>query len=104
MAPTAIRITSPSPSSTTAAIVCAADPVTISGSIRSASRVEALLHRLERTKWDGYQAALKKLTVDGGRRGAPGGPWPDWAVTTVIDTSAVWPSGVAGGVLPQDAR
>jgi hypothetical protein len=40
-----------------------------------------------RKKWDGYQAALKKLTskVDGVERQAS--PWPDWAVTTVIDTS-----------------
>jgi hypothetical protein len=39
-----------------------------------------------RKKWDAYQAALKKLTskVDGTERQAT--PWPDWAVTTVIDT------------------
>jgi LmbE family N-acetylglucosaminyl deacetylase len=45
----------------------------------------------ERT-WSAYQAALKKLTskVDGIERQAT--PSPEWAVTTKIDTSAVWPS------------
>ena len=44
-----------------------------------------------RKKWDAYQAALKKLTstVDGVERQAT--PWPDWAVTTVIDTAKYWP-------------
>ena len=37
-----------------------------------------------------YQTAFKKLTsiVDGVEREA--NPWPEWAVTTVIDTSATW--------------
>jgi LmbE family N-acetylglucosaminyl deacetylase len=41
-------------------------------------------------KWDAYQAALKKLTanVDGVERQAA--PWPDWAVTTMIDTAGHW--------------
>jgi LmbE family N-acetylglucosaminyl deacetylase len=45
-------------------------------------------------KWDAYQAALKKLIskVDGVERHATA--WPDWAVTTVVDTqphaAAVW--------------
>jgi LmbE family N-acetylglucosaminyl deacetylase len=39
----------------------------------------------ERT-WASYQAAFKKLvvTVDGVERQAT--PWPDWALTTVVDT------------------
>lgn len=39
-------------------------------------------------KWDAYQAALKKLTskVDGVERHVA--PWPDWAITTEIDTAA----------------
>lgn len=43
-------------------------------------------------RWDAYQAALKKLTstVDGVERQAT--PWPDWAVTTVIDTGKYWPT------------
>jgi len=42
-------------------------------------------------KWDGYQAALKKLIskVDGVERQAV--PWADWAITTVIETPGVWP-------------
>jgi LmbE family N-acetylglucosaminyl deacetylase len=41
--------------------------------------------------WAVYQAAFKKLvaTVDGVERQAT--PWPDWAVTTVVDTRQWWP-------------
>lgn len=44
-----------------------------------------------REKWDAYQAALKKLVsrVEGVERQAT--PWPDWAITTVVDTSRYWP-------------
>jgi LmbE family N-acetylglucosaminyl deacetylase len=83
---------------TTAAVVCAADP---------GYRVEedpcknppprhrvAKLHYLawRNNKWEAYQAAFRKLTslVDSVQRQAA--PWPDWAVTTEIDTSAVWPT------------
>jgi hypothetical protein len=39
--------------------------------------------------WEAYQAAFKTLTstVDGVERHAV--PWPDWAITTAIDTRAV---------------
>jgi LmbE family N-acetylglucosaminyl deacetylase len=42
--------------------------------------------------WVAYQAALKKLTstVDGTERQVM--PWPEWGITTRIDTSTVWPS------------
>jgi LmbE family N-acetylglucosaminyl deacetylase len=42
--------------------------------------------------WRAYQAALKTLTstVDGVVRQAT--PTPDWAITTRIDTTAVWPT------------
>jgi LmbE family N-acetylglucosaminyl deacetylase len=42
--------------------------------------------------WDAYQAAVKTLSaiVDGVERHAV--PWPDWAITTVIDTTAAWPA------------
>jgi LmbE family N-acetylglucosaminyl deacetylase len=42
--------------------------------------------------WRAYQAAVRTLsaTVDGVERHAT--PWPDWAITTVIDTSDVWPT------------
>ena len=43
-------------------------------------------------KWAAYQAALRRLvcSVDGTEREVS--PWPDWAITTVIDTSRVWPA------------
>jgi LmbE family N-acetylglucosaminyl deacetylase len=42
-------------------------------------------------QWAAYQAAFKKLTmtVDGVERQAT--PWPDWAITTRIDTRKWWP-------------
>lgn len=56
-------------------------------------RVSKLHHLAWRNnKWEAYQAAFRKLTstVDGVERQAS--PWPDWAVTTEIDTSAFWPT------------
>jgi len=43
-------------------------------------------------KWAAYQAAFKTLVsrVDGVVRQAT--PWPDWAITTRIDTRAHWPT------------
>ena len=40
--------------------------------------------------WKAYQSAFRKLvsTVDGIERQAV--PWPDWAITTVIDTRSFW--------------
>ena len=40
--------------------------------------------------WAAYEAAIQKLTstVDGVERQAT--PWPDWAITTAIDTRHVW--------------
>jgi LmbE family N-acetylglucosaminyl deacetylase len=42
--------------------------------------------------WSAYQAAMRTVssTVDGVERRAT--PWPDWAITTTIDTSEVWPA------------
>lgn len=42
--------------------------------------------------WTAYQSVFKKLvfTVDGVERQAT--PWPDWALTTVVDTRAWWPA------------
>jgi LmbE family N-acetylglucosaminyl deacetylase len=77
---------------TTAATVCAADPSYLVEDGLAAHRVAKLHHLAWRTaKWDAYQAAFHKLTstVDGVQRQAS--PWPDWAVTTEIDTTAVWP-------------
>ena len=74
----------------TAAVVCAAD---------AEYRVDdAAPHRVAKfyymawgaAKWAAYQRAFKKLTitVDGVERQAT--PWADWAMTTSIDTRAVW--------------
>jgi LmbE family N-acetylglucosaminyl deacetylase len=74
----------------TAAAVCAAD---------AEYRVDdSAPHRVAKlyymawgaAKWEAYQAAFKKLTitVDGAERQAA--PWADWAMTTSIDTSAIW--------------
>jgi LmbE family N-acetylglucosaminyl deacetylase len=83
---------------TTAAIVCAADP-----SFRFRARLDEPCrepHRVAKLyfiawspkKWSAYQAALRKLVVnvDGVERQVM--PWPDWAITTVLDTSRVWPA------------
>lgn len=83
---------------TTAAIVCAGDPTYAAGegadgSPLPAHRVAKLHYLAWRSdKWDAYQGAFRQLTsmVDGVARQAT--PWPDWAVTTVIDTSAHWPA------------
>ena len=76
---------------TTAAIVCAGDSG-YGGDSLQAHRVSKLHYMAWRAdKWEAYQAAFRKLAshVDGVSRQAT--PWPDWAVTTVIDTSAYWP-------------
>ena len=65
---------------TTAAIVSAADA--------SVSKLYYLAW--PESAWAAYQAAFRKLisTVDGVERQAT--PWPDWAITTVIDTREFW--------------
>jgi LmbE family N-acetylglucosaminyl deacetylase len=66
---------------TTAAIVAAAD----------AHQVAKLYFiAWSASKWEAYQAALKRLVVrvDGEERQAV--PWCDWAITTRLDTTAVW--------------
>ena len=77
---------------TTAAIPCAADPAyAVPGRPDEPHRVSKLYYMAWPTdEWAAYQAALKTLhvTIDGVVRQA--NPWPDWAVTTVIDTSDTW--------------
>jgi LmbE family N-acetylglucosaminyl deacetylase len=77
---------------TTAAIVCAADPsFGLQPAIGEPHRVAKLYYiAWSPKKWAAYEAALRKLVfkVDGGERQAV--PWPDWAITTVIDTRRVW--------------
>jgi LmbE family N-acetylglucosaminyl deacetylase len=79
---------------TTAAVVAAADPAV---SIRSgaAARPHAVskLYYMAWTAstWAAYEAAVGRLSsaVDGVERLAA--PWPDWAITTVVDTRDFWP-------------
>lgn len=82
---------------TTAAIVSAVDSGYRIGDGSEADsfpphRVAKLYYLAWRkNKWEAYQAAFRKLTsmVDGIERQAH--PWPDWSVTTEIDTSDIWP-------------
>ncbi|GAB4110812.1 MAG: hypothetical protein Kow001_11830 [Acidobacteriota bacterium] len=77
----------------TAAVVSAAGP----GGRESTSAEEP--HQVSKlyymawppNKWAAYQAAFRDLksVVDGVERRAV--PWPDWAVTTVLDTRSWWP-------------
>ena len=79
---------------TTAAVVCAADPsYTVPGS-ESANRAHRVA-KLYYMVWSEQRAAFYqsvfrelKTTVDGAERRAAA--WPDWAITTVVDTRAYW--------------
>ena len=81
---------------TTAAMLAAADPTFAFDSTGAAApphSVSKLYYMAwPESTWAAYQTALTKLvsTVDGVERQAT--PWPDWAITTVIDTSRVWPA------------
>jgi len=76
-----------------AAVVAAADPTYRPGGDARAHRVSKLYFMTwSAAKWAIYQAAFKTLVsrVDGVERQAA--PWPDWAITTCIDTMAHWPT------------
>jgi len=79
---------------TTAAIVAAADPAFACGGVESVGRTHSVakLYYIAwpASTWAAYEAVLKKLlsTVDGVERRAT--PWPDWAITTMIDTRHFW--------------
>jgi len=80
---------------TTAAIVAAADGAFAGGSERPSPphAVSKFYYMtLPRATLAAYEAAVRTLstTVDGTERLAT--PWPDWAITTVIDTSELWPT------------
>jgi len=73
----------------TASAICAAD---LDGQSAPPHRVSKLYYLAwGANKWAAYEAAFRKLTsmVDGVQRQAT--PWPDWAITTGIDTSNYWP-------------
>ena len=79
----------------TAATLQAADP---SFKISHAKGMSARPHCVSKLyymawtkkKWDAYQCAFRDLksTIDGFERRA--NPWPDWAITTNIDTLPYW--------------
>jgi LmbE family N-acetylglucosaminyl deacetylase len=79
---------------TTAAIVAAADPAFAFDGAEAAMVPHAVskLYYIAwpESTWGAYEAAFGKLfsTVEGVERRAT--PWPDWAVTTVIDTREFW--------------
>jgi len=79
---------------TTAAIVAAADAAFVCNGVGADERphtVSKLYYvAWPESTWAAYQAAVGTLmsTVDGVERRAT--PWPDWAITTVIDTRSFW--------------
>lgn len=78
---------------TTAAVVASADSSFGSdGSEAGPPHAVSKLYYLAwpEPAWKAYEVAFGKLvsTVDGVRRQPV--PWPDWAITTVLDTRAVW--------------
>ena len=79
---------------TTAAVVAAADPAFACDGVVAAGRPHAVskLYYLAwpESTWAAYTSAVRKLssTVDGVERQAT--PWPDWAITTMIDTRHFW--------------
>lgn len=79
---------------TTAAVVAAADPAFAADDVYPAGEPHSVakLYYLAwpESTWAAYQAAVRRLSscVDGVERHAT--PWPDWAITTVVDTRRVW--------------
>ena len=80
---------------TTAAIVAAADGEFIGDDLatqRPHSVSKLYYQAWPESTWSAYEAGIQKLssTVDGIERIATA--WPDWEITTVIDTRDVWPT------------
>lgn len=78
---------------TTAAIVAAADAAFLpdgTGAVMPHSVAKLYNIAWPESTWAAYQAAFRRLfsTVDGVERQTV--PWPDWAITTVIDTRSFW--------------
>jgi LmbE family N-acetylglucosaminyl deacetylase len=77
----------------TAATMTAADPQFADPAGLAPHAVSKLYYMVhDQAKWDAYQAAFKTLIsrVDGVERGAAA--WPDWSITTRVDTRAQWPT------------
>jgi LmbE family N-acetylglucosaminyl deacetylase len=80
---------------TTAALVAAADGAfTTEGDGATGPHLVSKLYYIAwpEATWRAYQTAVRTLAsaVDGVERYAT--PWPDWAITTVIDTGDHWPT------------
>jgi LmbE family N-acetylglucosaminyl deacetylase len=79
---------------TTAALVAAADPAAPRIDRALPPHVVSKLYYMvsNESSWEAYQAVFKRLVsvVDGVER--EGQPWPEWAITTRIDTHAHWPT------------
>lgn len=82
---------------TSAAVVAAAGAGSEVANVRedsSESHRVSKLYYLEwsRQKWEAYTAATRglMLKVDGIERTSA--PWPDWVLTTVLDTGEYWPT------------
>lgn len=75
---------------TTSAVVCAADPAYGNGSF-AAHRVSKLYFMAwPKAKWNAYQSAFGDLVMNIDNVERRAAPWPDWALTTVVDTSEYW--------------
>lgn len=90
---------------TTAAVVAASGPGEGADGPGGAPHTVSKLYYMASTtaRWEAYQAAFKKLVslVDGIERQAQ--PWPDWMITTVVDTREQWPT-VWRAVLCHDSQ
>jgi LmbE family N-acetylglucosaminyl deacetylase len=78
---------------TAATVAAADDAIVVEGGEASAPphSVSKLYYLAwPESTWRAYQSAVRMLssTVDGVERHAT--PWPDWAITTVIDTTDTW--------------
>ena len=76
---------------TTAAMVAAADARVPAGASAEPHTVSKLYYiAWPESTWAAYEAAIQKLavSVDGVERHAT--RWPDWAITTAVDTRNVW--------------
>lgn len=81
---------------TTAAVVATSDPNygALNGRAPQATHRVSKLYYMAwpKDKWAAYQSVFGDLVmnVEGVERRAA--PWPDWAITTLIDTEAYWPA------------
>jgi LmbE family N-acetylglucosaminyl deacetylase len=77
---------------TSAAIVAAADPSFDCGADSTAAHRVSKLYFIawSAATWAAYEAAFKKLVSRVGGEERRTTPWPDWAITTKVDTSASW--------------